>query len=489
MSYIIPSTNPLINLKITEKGREKLSQGALTFSYWGIGDSEVNYDREEELETNSSLTTTSKVLRPKDDQPNIKYFLSNPNNTDVLEPMTQANINNIKAIINNKAEERGMFSGNFNLGYSINTGSEYNVIKGSLDSTSLVGGKTIDLPNSTSGNTEDFVLLRITNDVSGDVPNSVNTEANPHLWYKIEELSGTTATLDRELPSFTGSGATMEYYIYPSGEVYESFGSGSTTAYWNSGTLSFDVDCCVTVDDIPVWNMNQVWGEDLAGMSGNTYENYINFGSYDYLGTKNPYLEYDLDGKATSGDTINCEATSEADIAQKAIAIFHYTNNGIGNYYGEFFYINGTDNKLFNVHFPTIMYHRNKVGTSNGVKMGVSFVSDTELKTIPNTTIEYYDLIEDYTTTNRMSTDVLVVGRVFPQLKTFVIHDEEVLTALSYKSNRNWTLPTLEGKLSPSLSGTTNGILEEGKTIYLTYMLTNDNNIGLTSAAPCQKIH
>ena len=35
----------------------------------------------------------------------------------------------------------------------------------------------------------------------------------------------------------------------------------------------------------------------------------------------------------------------------------------------------------------------------------------------------------------------VVVGKVFNELKMFVIEDQELLFAMSYKSNRSWTLP------------------------------------------------
>ena len=74
------------------------------------------------------------------------------------------------------------------------------------------------------------------------------------------------------------------------------FGSGTTTAYWDSGTLSFDSASNVSCCDVPVWNQNNVFCENLAGLTGVTttklYEDYTKFGSYTYTGTKNPFLEY-----------------------------------------------------------------------------------------------------------------------------------------------------------------------------------------------------
>jgi len=45
---------------------------------------------------------------------------------------------------------------------------------------------------------------------------------------------------------------------------------------------------------------------------------------------------------------------------------------------------------------------------------------------------EYYDLADESDN---------IVGKVFTELKIFVIEDQELLFAMSYKSNRNWTLP------------------------------------------------
>ena len=58
---------------------------------------------------------------------------------------------------------------------------------------------------------------------------------------------------------------------------------------------------------------------------------------------------------------------------------------------------------------------------------------------------------------------------------------------MSYKSNRNWTLPALTATLQTSVSGTTYGVLAQNKTIYLTYALESNGLTGLTSTLPCQK--
>ena len=99
------------------------------------------------------------------------------------------------------------------------------------------------------------------------------------------------------------------------------------------------------------------------------------------------------------------------------------------------------------------MWHRrNDVGTGSGTTLGMRFVSDVVKKTITNpkggaTDIEYYDLIE-FSGMSVTPETPLAVGRVFPNLKIVVIDNEELLAAMSYKSNRNYTLPDLSANLT-----------------------------------------
>jgi hypothetical protein len=44
-------------------------------------------------------------------------------------------------------------------------------------------------------------------------------------------------------------------------------------------------------------------------------------------------------------------------------------------------------------------------------------------------------------------------------IKTIVIHNDEIIAALSYKSNRNWTLPKLAATVASPSGGTSLYIL------------------------------
>ena len=69
---------------------------------------------------------------------------------------------------------------------------------------------------------------------------------------------------------------------------------------------------------------------------------------------------------------------------------------------------------------------------SNNISIGLTLSGDTIQKTLDKLGVVYFDLVDEYKN---------VVGKIFSELKLFVIEDQELLFAMSYKSNRSWTLP------------------------------------------------
>lgn len=490
MSYIIKSTSPFVSIKLTQNGRENLAKGQLNFGYWAIGDSEINYDREAVVDANqsdASLSGSSKVFRPFDRQPNIKSFITNQsgNNLNTINP---SNISVVKAIVNNMATERGFFSGGTNITL---TGNTYINGLTSVTNSIITGGTSFFISSAITVNVGNIIRLKTINSATTGATILENTVAVPNLWFKVQStattVSGTAITVDRLLPNLSNQTGSSFVYVYKGGEVADSFGYDTSTAYWDSGTLSFDSATNITCDDVKVWNMNNVWCENLAGITGlsttNLYENYTKFGSYDYLGTKNPYLEYLCTTDATDpGLDCNGIGFSYPDTVSKSLSLLHYTNNTISNLYGEFFHIDPINNKALTITIPNLMYHRVNYGTGQGTQMGMKFNTNGISKFIGNSNIEYYDLYEDqnYVVTPK------VVGKVLPQLKMVAIHDDEIVAAMSYKSNRNWTLPPLSAQLISATGGTSAGLLDIGKTMYITYALDNTSGTGLTSTLPCQ---
>lgn len=496
MSYIIKSTSPFVSIKLTEMGRENLSKGQLNFSYWAIGDSELNYDREAIVDANqldASLSGASKVLRPFDRQPNIKSFITTTDGAH-LTTLTAQDINVVKAVVNNQAKERGFFSSS-TMTYTTMTGSPYTQSIEGINNVTITGGTVLYVSTATTINVGDFIRLKINNNVTSPIMLENETPL-PNLWFKVQATGATggattMVTVDRNLPNLSDQSSSGTYlFVYKGGEVADSYGYETATAYWDSGTLSFDSATNITCDDVKIWNMNNVWCENLAGITGlsttKLYEDYTKFGSYNYLGTKNPYLEY-LCYSQNSSKIDYCGKGpnySYVDPVNKSISILHYTNNTISNLYGEFFYIDSTKNKNLSITIPDIMYHRRDFATASGTTMGMSFIASGMTQMIGSSDIEYIDLIEDPSMIGASTPQV--VGKVLPQLKMVVIDNDEIVAAMSYKSNRNWTLPPLTAFLSAPTGGTSTGLVDIGKTIYLTYTLENNTGTGLTTSLPCQ---
>lgn len=495
MSYILPSTSPFVSIKLTSKGRSMLSQGQLNFAYFGIGDSEINYNREELVNANptdSILSATSKVFRTFDLQPNIKSFITTQNGP-TLNALAAANINVVKATVNNEATERGGFINNGDGTYSSQTGNTYTSGVTIVSNSNIVGGSSLTIPNTFLATVGDFIRFKFLTNVTYASNATENSIPTTNLWYKIQSIQyvggNIILTFDRQLPKFSIYSGNSYMYQYPNGEVANTFGYSTSTAYWDSGTLSFDSASNITCSDVKVWNMNNVFTENLAGITGlsttNLYENYTKFGSYGYAGTKNPYLEYPLITSASTSGQINCNGIgySYADTINKSISILHYSNNTISNLYGEYFYIDTTNSKYLNIVIPDLMYHNIGYHTALGITMGMSFISSGATQYIGKSDIYYVPLIENPSYLSGGTTP-LVIGKVFPQLKIVVIDDDEIVAALSYKSNRNWTLPALSATLVNPTGAT--GILGVDQTMYLTYALDNMSGSGFTPTLPCQ---
>lgn len=488
MSYIIKSTSPFIGVKLTEIGRQRLATGQLTFNKWSVGDSEIDYG----YVMPNPPGVNEMILRPKDEQPNIKYYLKKADGS-IRTTITSTNLRVLGITVNNKADERGFFNtaGDPSVGWAIQTSGRYIKGTGTLSCSSFIGTNTINLgTGATAAGPCDFVEFIVTNPTKQTLSQqSYSYWPVPYLWFKIVSggTSGTTVTLDRNLPDLAiysgcNSGVQIQYIIYPGCDdpINTFYGSACTTSYWNNGTLTFDSSCEISIADVPVWNQNNVWCEDLIGTQSGT-TTHREYGSIDYIGEKQ-YLGFPCD--CLSGVTNNCDDPGQSydDLFQKGIGIIHYTNNTISNFYGEFFYVDGTSGKVLVLDVPTVMWHHRYFagGSGTGDIIGMRFISDTTLKYVENTDISYYDLIEDPTYSITPSSP-LVVGRVYPQLKIVVISDEELLATMSYKANRNWTLPKLHATLTNS-SGA--GLLAPNETLFLTYDIRPLS--GLKPSLPCQ---
>ena len=159
MSYINKQSTTLVRVKLTDIGREQLAKGQLTFANYMIGDSEVDYNYVKgwsefvpnigastgefwfpEADGNIVKNIYSKVLRPKDDNPFFSSFLLNQSNQFIFPLNQQSNIQLVKGIVTNQADDRGFFSGStVDSGLVAQTNSNFILEQGTINLNNFSG--------------------------------------------------------------------------------------------------------------------------------------------------------------------------------------------------------------------------------------------------------------------------------------------------------------------------------------------------------------
>ena len=452
MSYLIQEPSNFINIKLTDTGRRLLSMGALTFDKIILSDREINYN----LGRGNYDLCRNRIITPKDDQPNYNYSLNSTLvsfDNSAPTPITSQNLTGAKQIVTAITNSIGFFSavsGN----YMIKTVSDPKPLGIATIDYSLSipsGGTEINISaGGYSANTGDLVYIAWEPPQYSGITNNTNYiysgQANLNLWYRIQGSTGLTISLDRNTPNFgtnpiVGSNQKIQAYFYPYGQVEKTYGSASTTY-------------------CGVWNMNIVRTTSEIGttplMSG-----YTTYGSIEYNGTKQ-YLGFDND--------------------TKYFGILHYTNKFSGNSYAEQFVPGSV---ILNI--PNIMWH-NVTSTTLGKEMsfGVNLYDAYDSDIFDTTAQTYYRPLRD----GVMSTSN-IVGRVYHKLKMIIITDQEMLTALTYKSNRNYTLPNINAYLMPSNSvSNATGLCKSNYSYYVTYLTSskpyqNGVSYGYPQGLPC----
>ena len=525
MAYIIKNTSGLINTRLTDVGRRYISQGNFNVSYFSIGDSEVNYT----AVPNYNLTNNNILMpafnaqndtgSPQSNKQNIKYplYVEGTTGNTYGIPFMDAQVQPIY----NSQSPLGFFTGT-SYPYKAQITSAYTITSNYIVDMSTLTGQTspvsitYDLASPTTGTPSigDIVVMYL----DGNGYNTGEFDTAPVLTYQIVDLdpsSGTNTeplwilTLDRPVPNYSSlpGGLIARVLIYPSG-MTQLYDTVTPAPYWENDAFNFDTPCDVSQREItPIWNMNIPWSENPAGLFPNTYEPYSSYGSVSYIGTKE-YLGYQQNsGQTDTSETFYYNSFDEKIIVepreQKAIAIIHYTNQSIDNVYGEKFATQPFDPqnpttdpglaRNFVLTIPTLMWHK-----TTGTTIGQSFYIDPPgfdlcvpyyIKSSVNPDmndpgIRYYHL---YDTNVDSNGHLNRVGKVFPDQEIVIIDDEEIVAAMSYKSNRNWTLPAPQlSLLTPNscFSGTTTtGILDnEGDRLWVTYRF---ETTGFTNSLHC----
>ena len=317
----------------------------------------------------------------------------------------------------------------------------------------------------------------------------------PILTYRIQDMdpatgtTGTTSytlTLDRAVPDYSSvalAGSTARALIYPSGITNR------------ENTL--------------VWNMNIPWSVSPAGVFSSQYEDYTQYGSVSYIGTKE-YLGYQEPSGQTDNSFVYYYNSFDERIIvppkqQKAIGIIHYTNQDIDHVYGEKFATipydpqNPSDNtglaRHFKLTFPTLMWHKSTGGTigetfyidpPNYDNLCVPYyIKSTKNIDMNDPGIRYYHLWDTNPDSNG---NLNRIGKVFPDSEIIIIDDEEIIAAMSYKANRNWTIPAPKLSLLTPNTCYSNGqdavglLSNDTERMWVTYRL---DSTGFTNSLHC----
>ena len=579
MGYILKNTAGLINTRITDTGRQKISQGNFNISYFQIGDSEVSYSAIPQTIYNQynsrvlepSFNAQNSAGAPHSNKENIKYpyYVDGNNGNTYGIPFMQS----IVSPVYNTASPRGFFLGTTlgsNIEWSaITTGdyaltSNYVIQMSGLNGSNLIVVSAITCNNDFVRNYQigDFITiiydgngidncncftattttttLPVTTTTTTDAcsppspPTTTTTTTCPItncgpclpsysascvvdmsscytiLTYRIVDVCLDNITLDRSTPDFTylSGDCYARVIVYPSGmtEIYDSV---TPSQHFPYDVINFESVCYTDQFDVKIWNMNIPWSESPAGINSSTHKDYTQFGSIDYLGSKEYFGYASSSGQTDTDSTYYYNSFDEKVVVtpeeQKAIAIIHYTNNTIDFFYGEKFALEPHDitepddttgeARNFKLHIPWLMWHKNPqccYGQTFYVDppgfddlitplFTVHYLESNQNQDMNNPGIRYYHLWD--TNPNPNTTPIAGIpnriGKVFPDHKLIIIDDEEIVAAMSYKANRNWTLPAPKVALiTPNICGLDNESVEgilTGETEYLhvTYRLSN----------------
>ena len=442
MSGFLPrEPTTFINIKLTDAGRRLLSLGRLTFDKAGLSDREINYSIDR---TGVYNIENNRVIAPKDNHP---PFI-NMDGSDYLELQGQ-NVLSVKQIASATTVAAGFFTGETNA-YGIDQDRYISQVTIDYSTSSPSGGTSIGYATATPApQNGQLIYIPWKTVQNSGTTNPSGTDLDPNnptnnLWYRIvsADTSGQNLILDRPTPDFGGAATpqVITAYTYPFNGVETYYGSATTV-------------------NTRVWNMNVIRTSSELGTDA-SISGYTTYGSLEYNGFKT-YAGF-------SSDT-------------RAIGVIHYTNEYIGNTYAEQL-VEGT----VELEIPNIMWHRYPSNVGEAISHGITLYDVQGGSIFDNAAQTTYKLLRDgVSSTNQ------VVGRVYHKLKMIVITDPELLTALTYKANRSFTLPPLNLSLSsvpkfPLNISDATGLAATGKTYFVTYIVESDTTYqsGVTFGHP-----
>ena len=359
MAFIEKKDPTVLNIMLTSKGRELLSTGKLTFKYFTIGDSEIDYSFNSGATTYDFNVFDANVLRPKDKNPKPVSFILKNVSGDSYNEISSIPISTYDVV--NTTNSNGFFNITSGTTEFITDSNHVKQPDIMVDMSGVTGGTILSLLKAPTFGTSvsepevgDLLLIKWTVKDS-TTGHTINKDyPTPFLIYQITEIiSGTLSSnnlivkVDRDLPDFSNqslsgiyAGALVYYnYINFSGDtIFNSY----STDYLDESVLSFLQNSqCPTVI-YPFWNMSIVFTDEIAGVQLGDRK-YQQFNSRTYAG----FVSY----------------IQNQQPKYKKLGIIHYTNSSPANVYGEEFYL---DTPV--LHLPTIMWHKS-TGTTLGLTL------------------------------------------------------------------------------------------------------------------------
>ena len=516
MGYIIKDTQGLVVTRLTDVGRRKISQGNFNISYFQIGDSEVSYTGLTDYNYSNSMVlepsynAQNNVGIPQSTKNDVKYpfYLQGTTGTTYGIPFQNSVIDEVF----NTASPTGFFTVTGDCYQLINNGVCYNsqlrILAGNLNGISVVAGAAVTPCDDSSTDAiivGSKVMVKFSNlFVPSQTCDNCITPCQPTLFYNVIGAAGNSFTLDRPLPNYDLtilSGRQVRFYFYQSAAT--EYDLTTPMSYDTNSVINYESICYPTDGFVRVWNMNIPWSESPAG-TNSTNLTYQEFGSIDYLGLKEYYGYSSSSGQTDTSGTWYYNSFGErvnvTPEEQKTIAIVHYSNSSIINWYGEKFACEVYDEtnpdatgqaRNFQISIPWIAWHKNE-------SCCTSSVSTNQIPTtfyIDPPGFDGFDLLQSYhlqsTRNNDMNSPGIRyfhlydtnevypggppsrVGKVFPDDKIIIFDDEEIVAALSYVSNRSWTLPAPKlGTVAPgTCDSDIDGILnDDTECLWVTYL-------------------
>lgn len=447
MSFNTLKTENYINIKLTDEGRHQLSLGNLRFSKMVLSDREIDYGIDY---SNHYSIESNKIISPNDSHPNVDGV-----NLDGSDPilLNNNNVTALKKFYSAQTNNFGFFSGSPDNGW----GYKFTYTNGSIIQYTNQTWGSLDIdysgspfrPSSSNLVFVSWLPAQYSASTINTYPTITSGLSYNGLWYKVisGDTGASTFTVDRPIPNFGSVSHTIRLYFMPDNAITGAYGSGAT-------------------QNTPMLNMNIIRTSDIAGTNINIegISGYTHYGSIEYSGTKK-YFGF---GNETP-----------------AFGIIHYTNEYTGNTLGE-----QLAESTVELHIPFIMWHK-VTGYTNGnaTNIGLSCYDKfgkTIYDSIAKTT--YRELRDGITSGNT------IVGRVYHKLKLIVITDQELLNALSYKSNRNYTYPEPIVELSSHPASnipyySVSGLCESGKTYFVSLLFENEPYGATTSFGYPPAIH